>query len=247
MSGSTIGFDAVGVRYADADADALRGVSFDVAAGEIVAIVGPSGCGKTTLLRTVNRLVEPTDGAVLIDGVDVQTMDAVTLRRRVGYAIQAVGLFAHMTVGENVGIVPSLLGWPRDRIQRRVDDLLERVHLDPARFRDRRPRKLSGGEAQRVGVARALGGEPGVLLMDEPFGAVDAIVRTALQDEITRVVRDLGTTTLFVTHDVHEALRIADRICVMNGGRVEQIDAPGAILGSPATDFVRRLFEAARA
>jgi osmoprotectant transport system ATP-binding protein len=198
-------------------------------------------------LRTVNRLVEPTSGRVLIDGVDVATMDAVALRRSVGYAIQAVGLFAHMTVGENVGIVPSLLGWPRERVAARVDDLLARVQMDPARFRDRRPRKLSGGEAQRVGVARALGGEPGVLLMDEPFGAVDAIVRAALQDEISRVVRDLGTTTLFVTHDVHEAIRIADRICVMNAGRVEQIAAAPEILAAPATDFVRRLFAGARA
>jgi len=244
LSGATIGFDDVGVRYADADGDALRGVSFDVASGEVVAIVGPSGCGKTTLLRTVNRLVEPTSGAVLIDGVDVRTMDAVALRRRVGYAIQAVGLFAHMTVAENVGIVPSLLGWPRDRIDRRVDDLLERVHLDPKRFRDRRPRKLSGGEAQRVGVARALGGEPGVLLMDEPFGAVDAVVRTALQDETLRIHRALGTTIFFVTHDVDEALRMADRIVIMSAGTIVQADTPLRLLANPATPYVDRLLDA---
>ena len=217
---------------------------FDVAPGELVVLLGPSGCGKSTLLRTVNRLVALTRGRITLDGRDAAAMDPVGLRRSIGYAIQAVGLFGHMTVAGNIGVVPSLLGWERDRIERRVDELLELVHLDPARYRSRRPRQLSGGEAQRVGVARALAARPRVLLMDEPFGAVDALVRTGLQRELARIVAELRTTTLFVTHDVDEALRLADRIVVLREGRVEQVATPVELLDGPATAYVRELVHA---
>ncbi len=206
-------------------------------------LLGPSGCGKSTLLRTVNRLVTPQSGAVYLGDENVGAADAVALRRRIGYVIQAVGLFSHMTVARNISVVPSLVGWHRPRIEQRVDELLELVGLDPARYRDRYPRELSGGEQQRVGVARAIAAEPPVLLMDEPFGAVDAIVRASLQDEIVRIARRLRTTVLFVTHDVDEALRLADRIVVMREGRVEQHDTPLAILTEPATPYVEQLLD----
>ncbi len=232
------------VRYANADRDAVSGVDLSVAPGELVALVGPSGCGKSTLLRTLNRLVPLTGGAAFVDDRDVSAMDAVELRRGIGYAIQAVGLFAHMTVAENVAVVPSLLGWPRARIDARVDELLTLVGLDAARYRDRRPRALSGGEAQRVGVARAIAARPRALLMDEPFGAVDAIVRASLQRELARIVAESGTTTLFVTHDVEEAFRLADRIVVMRDGRIEQAGTPESLLENPATPYVADLTHA---
>lgn len=205
-------------------------------------LLGPSGCGKSTLLRTVNRLVIPQSGAVYLGDQDVAAQNAVELRRTIGYVIQAVGLFAHMTVTQNIGVVPSLLGWDRERIDRRVDELLELVGLDPKRYRSRFPRELSGGEQQRVGVARAIAAEPPVLLMDEPFGAVDAIVRRSLQDEIRRIARTLHTTILFVTHDVDEALRLADRIIVMREGHIEQHGTVQDILKAPATPYVAQLF-----
>lgn len=205
-------------------------------------LLGPSGCGKSTLLRTVNRLVAPLSGTVYVNGNDTAHVDPVELRRHVGYVIQAVGLFSHMTVAQNISVVPSLLGWDRARIEARVDELLDLVGLDPKRYRRRYPRELSGGEQQRVGVARAIAAEPPVLLMDEPFGAVDAIVRTSLQDEILRIAQRLHTTILFVTHDVDEALRLADRIVVMREGRVEQDNVPRAIVTAPATPYVAALF-----
>lgn len=241
MSDAAVTFDNVVVRYPGADRNAVGGVSFDVSTGEVVVVLGPSGCGKSTLLRTVNGLVRPNDGRVFVEGIDVSHTDDVALRRTIGYAIQAVGLFTHMTVAQNVAIVPSLLRWQKRRIDDRVTSLLELVHLDPARYRNRRPRELSGGEAQRVGVARALAAEPKVLLMDEPFGAVDAIVRAQLQRELARIVAELRTTTLFVTHDVGEAKRLADRIVVMRDGHVEQIGLPQQLLDLPATPFVRDL------
>jgi osmoprotectant transport system ATP-binding protein len=231
------------VRYPDADRRAVDGVSLEVPAGELVVLLGPSGCGKSTLLRTINRLVIPDSGTIEVAGRDVRDETPETLRRSIGYVIQAVGLFPHMTVGRNIGIVPELLGWPRQRIAARVDELLDLVRLEPARYRARLPRELSGGEQQRVGVARALAAEPHVLLMDEPFGAVDAIVRTALQDETLRNPGALGTTILFVTHDVDEALRLADRIVVMNAGRVVQADSPLHVLAKPATPYVESLMD----
>ena len=241
MSGASLEFSHVSVRYPDADRDAVADVSLHVEAGEFVALVGPSGCGKSTLLRTLNRLVPIRSGDIRIDGTAIADLDPVALRRTIGYAIQAVGLFSHMTVGENVGIVPTLLAWDRERIERRVDELLELVRLDPKRYRMRRPRELSGGEAQRVGVARAIAAQPRALLMDEPFGALDAIVRRELQVELQRIVRELDTTTLFVTHDIDEALRLADRVAVMREGALQQFARPLELLIRPANAFVAEL------
>ncbi len=207
----------------------MHDVDLTIAAGEFAVLLGPSGCGKSTLLRTINRLVEPTSGTVLIDGADVRARDATELRRGIGYVIQAVGPVSALYRGARTSrVVPRLLGWDRRAHARAAStNCSGSIRLDPARYRDRKPRELSGGEAQRVGVARALAAEPRVLLMDEPFAAVDAIVRASLQDEIARVHRELGTTIVFVTHDVDEALRLADRIVVMNAGRVVQAGAAG--------------------
>lgn len=240
-AGASVALTDVAVQYPGAAAPAVRDVKLTIEAGSFTVLLGPSGCGKSTLVRTINRLIEPTSGTIAIDGTDIRAGDVTALRRGIGYAIQAVGLFPHYTVARNVAVVPDLLGWDRARIAARVDALLELVRLDPARYRDRLPRELSGGEAQRVGVARALAAEPRVLLMDEPFAAVDAIVRASLQTEIARVHRELGTTIVFVTHDVDEALRLADRIVVMNAGRVVQAAAPEELLSAPADAFVRSL------
>ncbi|HZZ64630.1 MAG TPA: ATP-binding cassette domain-containing protein [Candidatus Baltobacteraceae bacterium] len=230
------------MRYPGADRDAVSNVSLQIEPGAVTVLLGPSGCGKSTLLRTVNRLVIPASGRVLLDEVDNAGIDPVELRRGTGYVIQAVGLFSHMTVAQNIAVVPSLLKWPRARIDARVDELLGLVGLDPARYRGRFPRELSGGEQQRVGVARAIAAEPAVLLMDEPFGAVDAIVRANLQQQMIHIKQRLRTTVLFVTHDVDEALILADRIVVMHAGKVEQQGAPVDILREPATPYVARLF-----
>ena len=232
------------MRYAGAAHDAVADATLDVSPSQFVVIVGPSGCGKSTLLRTVNRLIEPQSGHVYVDGQDNATVDATELRRHIGYVIQAVGLFAHMTVAQNIAVVPSLLGWDAQRINARVDELLTLVHLDPGAYRDRYPRELSGGEAQRIGVARALAARPGLLLMDEPFGAVDAIVRAALQEETKQIAQLLATTILFVTHDVDEALRLADRMVIMRDGRIVQDGTPLQILTHPANDFVAQLLDA---
>lgn len=222
----------------------MDGITFDVPASSLTVLLGPSGCGKSTLLRTVNALVVPASGRVLVGGKDTANVDHTLLRRSIGYVIQAVGLFTHMTVAENIAVVPALLRWDRERIDARVDELLLLVGLEPQIYRRRHPRELSGGEQQRVGVARAIAAEPPVLLMDEPFGAVDAIVRESLQNEMLRIVRTLRTTVLFVTHDVDEALRLADRIVVLREGRVEQYDTPLHILTRPATPFVAELLDA---
>ncbi|MFI5388286.1 MAG: ABC transporter ATP-binding protein [Candidatus Eremiobacterales bacterium] len=232
-------FDAVVHSYGGRRG--VDGVTLDVPAGSFCVLLGQSGCGKTTLLKTANRLLEPTSGHVFVEGVDVMSIPPVLLRRRIGYAIQAVGLFPHMRVRENIAVVPELLGWDRARIAARVDELLDLVHLPPAEYRSRFPRELSGGQQQRVGLARALAGDPAILLMDEPFGAVDAIERAHLQDELASLHRRLGKTVLFVTHDVEEALRLADTIAVMRDGRVEQSGSPLEILARPATPFVADL------
>lgn len=231
------------MRYPGSDRNAVDGISLAVTPGEFVVLLGPSGCGKSTLLRTVNRMVKLTSGQVLVGDRDVESLDPTGLRRSIGYVIQAVGLFSHMTIAQNVAVVPTLLDWDRSAIATRVDDLLALVGLDPARYRDRYPRQLSGGEQQRVGVARAIAAEPSVLLMDEPFGAVDAIVRSTLQDAALRIARTLKTTILFVTHDVDEALRLADRIVVMKDGLVVQYDTPLQILSHPAAPYVERLLD----
>ena len=224
-------------RYADGTA-AVDGISLDVPRGAIVALVGPSGCGKTTTLKMVNRLIEPTSGLLFLDGHNVTSEDVVALRRRIGYVIQSSGLFPHRTVEDNVATVLTLLGWDARRRRARVLELLELVGLDPNVYAKRYPAQLSGGQRQRVGVARALAADPPVLLMDEPFGALDPLVRERLQVEFSRLQRDLGKTVLFVTHDIEEAIRLGDMVAVMNGGRLEQYATPVELLGWPATDFV---------
>ena len=218
---------------------AVDGLSLEVAGGETCVLVGPSGCGKTTTLKMVNRLVEPTSGRVLVDGRDVARVDPVTLRRGIGYVIQQVGLFPHLDVAANIATVPRLLGWDRHRIQARVDELLDLVGLDPAVFAHRRPEELSGGQRQRVGVARALAADPPVLLMDEPFGAVDPVTRGRLQEEFVRLQDELGKTVVLVTHDIDEALRLGDRLAVLaQGGRLAQHGTPAEVLARPASGFV---------
>jgi osmoprotectant transport system ATP-binding protein len=241
---SRITFDAVSKIYPGNPRPAIADCSLTVDDGALVVVLGPSGCGKTTLLKMVNRLVEPTGGRIFLDDVDVMALAATDLRRRTGYVIQHVGLFPHLTVRRNVAVVPELLRWPRARIEARVDELLRLVGLSPATFGARYPAQLSGGQQQRVGVARALAGDPGVILMDEPFGAIDAITRARLQDELLRLHRSLGKTILFVTHDVEEALHLADRIVVMREGHIVQVGRPIELLRSPADAFVAELLGA---
>ena len=226
---------------------AVDGVDLEVAAGESFVLLGSSGSGKSTTLRMINRLIEPTSGSIEIDGVDVMARDPVEMRRRIGYVIQRIGLFPHLTIAENVALVPRLLGWPRARRRARARELLEVVHLDPDEFGGRFPDQLSGGQQQRVGVARALAADPPVLLMDEPFGALDAITRDALQQEVLDLKRRLGKTIVFVTHDLFEAFILGDRIAAMDKGRIEQVGTPAELVNSPATDFVRHLLDKPRA
>ncbi len=241
---STIRFDHVSKRYPGTGHPAVDEATFEVAAGSFVVLLGPSGCGKTTLLKLVNRLQEPTAGVITLDGTDVRSLEVTALRRQIGYVIQQVGLFPHMTVAQNIAVVPELLGWPRERIKARVNELLALVELPPEEYCSRYPAQLSGGQQQRVGLARALAGDPGVILMDEPFGAIDAITRASLQDEVLRLQRRLRKTILFVTHDVEEALRLADMLVVMRAGQIVQYDTPFAVLTRPADAFVRNLMGA---
>jgi osmoprotectant transport system ATP-binding protein len=233
-----IRLDRVGKTYDDGTV-AVQELGLDVPRGSLVTLVGPSGCGKSTTLRMVNRLIEPTTGTITLDGEDVTRVDPVGLRRRIGYVIQRVGLFPHQTVRTNVATVADLLGWDRRRTRERVDELLMLVGLEPDQFGDRYPHQLSGGQQQRVGVARALVADPPVLLMDEPFGAVDPVVRVRLQDEFVALQQRLGTTVLFVTHDIEEAVRLGEMVGVFQqGGRLAQYDTPARVLGAPADDFV---------
>jgi osmoprotectant transport system ATP-binding protein len=220
---------------------AVNDLSLKVPAGKICVLVGPSGCGKTTSLKMVNRLIEPTSGRILIDGVDAGTRELTELRRSIGYVIQQVGLFPHQTIGDNVATVPRLLGWPKTRLRERSDELLGLVGLDPAKYRDRFPSQLSGGERQRVGVARALAADPPIMLMDEPFGAVDPIVRDRLQNEFLRLQETIAKTILFVTHDIDEAIKMGDLVAVFQtGGILAQFGRPLDILAAPASEFVAR-------
>jgi osmoprotectant transport system ATP-binding protein len=245
-SGSVVAFEHVTKRYGGGP-PAVTDLSLEIGAGEICVLVGPSGCGKTTTMKMVNRLVEPTSGRVTIDGEDVAALPAVELRRRIGYVIQQVGLFPHLTVGANVSVVPALLGWSVTRQRERAEELLELVGLDPASYRDRYPAVLSGGERQRVGVARAMAADPTVLLMDEPFGAVDPIRRERLQNEFLRLQERLHKTIVFVTHDVDEAIKMADRIAILQvGGVLAQYDTPDRLLAAPASEFVERFVGADR-
>ena len=223
-------------RYGESTA--VDDLNLEIADGDVAVLIGPSGCGKTTTLRMINRLIEPTSGRILIDGTDAASLKPEELRRHIGYAIQSVGLFPHLTVAENIATVPKLLGWKAPRIAERSRELLDLVGLDPTQYADKYPRQLSGGEAQRVGVARALAADPPILLMDEPFGAVDPLNRDRLQGEFLRIQRDLRKTVVFVTHDVDEAIRLADKIALMRLGKLEQFDTPEALLDHPGTKFV---------
>jgi len=232
-----ISLEHVVKRYGDRVA--VDDLSLEIGAGELAVLVGPSGSGKTTTLRMVNRLVEPTSGTIRVDGRDTRTRDVTELRRSIGYVIQQVGLFPHLTVAENVATVPRLLGWDRARIRARVDELLELMGLPPAEYARRLPAQLSGGERQRVGVARALGADPPVLLMDEPFGALDPVTRGRLQEELLRLQSVVRKTVLLVTHDIDEAIRLGDRVVLLQaGGHLAQVAAPAELLAHPASEFV---------
>jgi len=238
-------FRRVSKKYGSSTA--VDELSLKVPAGKICVLVGPSGCGKTTSLKMVNRLVEPTSGEILIGGRDVMAQDPIELRRGIGYVIQQVGLLPHLTVADNIAVVPRLLGWSKARIRERTDELISLVGLDVARYRDRYPAQLSGGERQRVGVARALAADPPLMLMDEPFGAVDPIVRERLQNELLRLQEQLAKTILFVTHDIDEAIKMGDLVAVMKvGGVLAQFGPPAEILANPASEFVARFVGADR-
>ncbi|POG54267.1 MULTISPECIES: ABC transporter ATP-binding protein [Haloferax] len=236
MSQHAIEFENVRKEYGQTVA--LDGVSFSVEAGTTTVLVGPSGCGKTTTMKLVNRLEDPTDGTVRFEGEDVQNVEKTSLRRSIGYVIQDIGLFDHMTVAENVGTVPRLKDWDEDRIESRVDELLALMDLPPDQYRENYPRELSGGQRQRVGVARALAADPDLMLMDEPFGALDPITRDNLQDEFLEIQEQINTTILFVTHDIDEALKMGDKIAIYDVGEVVQYDTPENILENPANEFV---------
>jgi osmoprotectant transport system ATP-binding protein len=242
-----IRLDSVSKRFPNGTV-AVRELTIDVPEGEICVLVGPSGCGKTTILKMINRLIEPTGGRIYLDGEDVTDADPVVLRRRIGYVIQQVGLFPHQTIGTNVGTVPRRLGWGRARVATRVDELLELVGLEPATYRHRYPAQLSGGQRQRVGVARALAADPPVLLMDEPFGAIDPVTRVRLQDEFLGLQDAVRKTVVFVTHDVEEAVKMGDRIAILDtGGVLAQYDTPAEVLGNPASPMVADFVGADRA
>jgi osmoprotectant transport system ATP-binding protein len=246
-AGAVVAFEHVTKRYPGSEAPAVNDLTLTVPAGEICVLVGPSGCGKTTSMKMVNRLIEPTGGRITIDGEDVMSLGAVELRRRIGYVIQQVGLFPHLTIADNVAVVPRLLRWNASRIRERTDELLELVGLPPGQYRSRYPNELSGGERQRVGVARALAADPPVMLMDEPFGAVDPIRRERLQNEFLRLQQRVRKTIIFVTHDVDEAIKMGDRIAILRrGGILAQYDAPAAVLANPASEFVERFVGADR-
>ncbi len=236
---SMIHLDRVTKIYPGTKVPAVEELTLDVHKGEILILVGPSGCGKSTTLRLINRMIEPSGGHIYFEGEDATDVNADRLRRRIGYVIQQIGLFPHRTIAENIATVPKMLGWDKSRINTRIDELLDTMGLEPSEYRDRYPTELSGGQAQRVGVARALGADPAVMLMDEPFGAIDPITRDRLQNEFLRLQGKLGKTIVFVTHDIDEAIKMGDRIAIL-GERsvVRQIDTPERILALPADDFV---------
>lgn len=233
-------FEQVSLQFPGVPEPTLRNCTFEVKAGELVVLLGPSGCGKTTLLKLVNRLYEPTSGQIFFNGKNIHTIPLTTLRRQMGYVIQQAGLFPHMTIAQNIAVVPKLLGWPKTEIAARVEELLELVQL-PLDFGKRYPSQLSGGQQQRVGLARALAAKPEVLLMDEPFGALDAITRKSLQAELQQLQQQFQKTILFVSHDIEEALRLADRILILNQGYLVQYGTPWQILTQPSSTFVEKL------
>lgn len=239
--GTAIVFEHVSKRFPSATQAAVDDVSLDVAEGDLVVLLGPSGCGKTTLLKMVNRLYEHDSGRILMEGTEIRDFKVTDLRRRIGYVIQSVGLFPHMTVAKNIATVPDMIGWDKARTNRRIDELLDLVGLQPEEYRNRYPIQLSGGQQQRVGLARAMAADPSIMLMDEPFAAIDNITRRRLQDELIRIQSKVRKTILFVTHDVDEAIRLADKIAVMRSGKVLQYDTPLHILSAPADSFVADL------
>ena len=243
---SVIQYENVCKKFAGSSKYAVDHVSAEIESGEFITILGSSGCGKTTLLKLTNRLYDPDDGKIIVEGVDIKTVDPVELRRRLGYVIQQVGLFPHMTIKENITVIPSLMKWDRRRMDERADELLKLVGLEPAEFRDRYPHQLSGGQQQRIGLARALVLDPDIMLLDEPFGAIDAITRLNLQNELLRIQGSLGKTFLFVTHDINEAFKMGNRVMVMNEGRLLQFDTPREIVQHPADAFVKSLIDSAR-
>ena len=236
-----IALDQVSKSY-DGVSRIINNLSLEVLEGEILILLGSSGCGKSTILKMINRLIDPTEGRIYLDGKDIQQQDPIELRRSIGYVFQGIGLFPHLSIRENISMVPHLLGWPEDRINNRYRELLELVQLSPEIHADRFPDELSGGQQQRVAVARALAADPDYLLMDEPFGALDAITRDSLQQEFLDLKQRLNKTIIFVTHDIIEAVTLGDRIAILHEGRLEQIGTPEEILENPATDFVRELF-----
>ena len=236
-----ITLDQVSKSY-DGVSRIINNLSFEVLEGEILMLLGSSGCGKSTILKMINRLIDPTEGRIYLDGKDIQQQDPIELRRSIGYVFQGIGLFPHLSIRENISMVPRLIGWPEDRINNRYRELLELVQLSPEIHADRFPDELSGGQQQRVAVARALAADPAYLLMDEPFGALDAITRDSLQQEFLELKQRLNKTIIFVTHDIVEAVTLGDRIAILHEGQLEQIGAPEEILENPATDFVRKLF-----
>jgi osmoprotectant transport system ATP-binding protein len=245
---ATLEFRNVSKTYPGSGEPAIQDLSFEVPAGDVCVLVGPSGCGKTTAMRLVNRLIEMTSGDILLDGQSVRSRDPADLRREIGYAIQQIGLFPHQTIGENIATVPRLLGWSRDRIRARVDELIELIGLDPEDMRGRYPAQLSGGQRQRVGVARALAADPPLMLMDEPFGAIDPINRERLQNELLRLQERIRKTIVFVTHDIDEAIKMGDRIAVLKqGGVLAQYATPPELLMQPADAFVEDFVGADRA
>ena len=238
-----IGLNHVSKTYDDGASFAVNDLSLSIDKGELVALIGESGCGKTTTLKMINRLTDPTTGAITVDGRDIAEVDPVQLRRNIGYVFQGIGLFPHYTVQENIAAVPRLLGWDQSRVAGRVEETLDLVGLPPDQYAERRPDELSGGQQQRVGVARALAAEPDVVLMDEPFGALDPITRAELQDEFKRIQQEMDLTVVMVTHDMTEALLLADRIAVMKDGQFAQIGTPQDLLTRPEHPYVQELVE----
>jgi len=234
-----IEIDGVSKRYNGQGKLAVDNLSIKIEAGEICVFIGPSGCGKSTTLRMINRMIEPSNGTIKIDGEDITKSNPDKLRMRIGYVIQQIGLLPHKTVGENIAIVPRLYGWPKELIEKRVVELLDTIGLDAAVEKDKYPSQLSGGQMQRVGVARAMAVDPSIMLMDEPFGAVDPIARTRLQDEFLRLQKNMKKTICFVTHDIDEAIKMGDKIAIFNEGKLVQFDTPSNILTNPAGDFVK--------
>lgn len=243
---NAIEYREISKKFEGASRYSVDHVSATVREGEFITILGSSGCGKTTLLKMTNRLCEPTEGQVILFGEDIATVDPVVVRRRMGYVIQQVGLFPHMTVEENIGIIPGILKWEKERIRDRVTQLLDLVGLDPEEFRSRYPSQLSGGQQQRIGLARALVTDPKIMLLDEPFGAIDAITRLNLQAELQRIHTGTRKTFLLVTHDINEAFKLGHRVMIMNEGKLLQMDTPGEIVTHPADEFVETLIRSAR-